>query len=89
MAKFIQIGLLINTDKDPEPEIHVTPVDSRIPDRAGNLIETGVAFADLSDAVPGSGKYEVDTKVDFPIKLFGKTFMVKYPVRVTLDVVDK
>lgn len=89
MAKFLQIGLQINTDNDPEPEVDVTPVDSKVPDKAGNAIATGVAIADLSDAVPGSGEYEVDTKLDIPIKLFGKTFKVKYPVRVTVAVVDK
>lgn len=89
MAKYIQIGLQINTDSDPEPEVQITPVDSKLPEQAGNALATGIALADLSDAVPGSGKYEVDTKLDIPIKLFGKLFRVKYPVRVTVEVVHK
>lgn len=89
MSKFLQIGIQINTDNDPEPEIVTTPVDSKVSDKAGNAIATGVAIADLTDAVPGSGRFEVDTKLDVPIKFLGKTFRVKYPVRVTVDVVDK
>lgn len=89
MAKHLQIGIQVNTDKDPEPEVNVTPVDSAIPDVAGSAIETGILLADLNDAQPGSGKYEADAKLNLPIKVFGRTFYVNYPVRITVSVVDK
>lgn len=89
MARHLQISLLLNTDSDPEPEVNVTPVDAPIPTQAANAIETGIMLSDLSDAVPGSGKFEVDTRIKLPVKIFGFTFMVNYPVRVVVDTVEK
>jgi hypothetical protein len=89
MAKHLQIGIQINTDADPEPEVNVTPVDTTVVSKAADGLETAILLADLNDAVPGSGVYEVDTKIAFPIRLFGRTFTFNYPARVTVKVVDK
>lgn len=89
MSKHLQISLQANLDSDPEPEINLTPVDTAIGDGLASSLEEAIVIADLSDADPLSGALEVDTKVDYPLKIMGRTFYIKLPVRLKLKLVDK
>lgn len=64
MAKkyYVQIGIELNTDKDPEPEIRVTPVDREVPKHIYDKVKEVVDFLDTFDAQPG------DSEADFPFK---------------------
>jgi hypothetical protein len=73
----LQVGLTVNTDKDPEPEVRVTPVDILVP--AGKEIEVQLALgvlnglmesAGLHDPTPNDGELNTpETRVRIPINI--------------------
>lgn len=90
MAKYLQVSLVSNLDKDPEPEINVTPVDQKIPGNVADGFESAIMLADMADLNPGNNQLEVQTKINVPVmKLFGKEIKVALPVTVVLKVVEK
>ena len=89
MAKHLQLSLEANLDSDPDPEVKVTPLDQKVAGKLATTLEQSIAVGDLMDASPGDGKLQYPTRIKLPIKLFGRTFTVDYPVTIVLDVVDK
>ena len=77
MKHKIQIGIELNTDNDPEPEISVTPVDLEVPENIYAAAKTLQDYFDMVDDNPGDGKAEVPVNTRIPtIKIFGKTLSV-------------
>lgn len=87
--KHLQISFQINTDSDPEPEINVTPIDTTLPGNLAGSLEEVINIADLADSNPGDGKFEYSTRIKLPIKIFGITLNINYPITLVIDVVDK
>lgn len=70
----LQIGIEINSDADPAPEIRVTPVDVEVPENVAQAAKVLAAYFDMGDAQPGDGEADFPMKAKIPIKfLFIKT----------------
>lgn len=69
---FLQIGIELNTDKDPEPEIRVTPVDREVPKDIFDKVKEVVDFLDNFDPQPHDGEADLPVKQKIAIaKFFG------------------
>lgn len=87
----LQISLEFNTDNDPEYEIHVTPVDLKIPEEAAKYIQKGIQMADMVDAEPGDDALQIPAKFKVPtkIRIFGKNIDFTVDAQVEVKVVAK
>jgi hypothetical protein len=98
MANFLQVSLSANLDSDAEPEINVTPVDQKISDQVGDVLESVISLADLTDMNPRNGQFEVPSKLKIPVKqilgkslgrFFSDAHAITLPVVVTMKIVEK
>lgn len=90
MAYYLQISLQVNTNQGPKPDINLTPVDVKMPEEVASVMQTWIILADLTDAAPESGKYEIAFTLEIPvIRMFRKTFRMRFPALAVIAVVSK
>lgn len=89
MPHHLQIGVQIDANNDGNYEVNVTPLDSDISDNSATILEQTINVADLMDAIPGDHVLEFPTKVKLPIKVFGFTLNINYPLMISVRVVDR
>lgn len=65
----LQLGFEVNTDKDPEYEIRITPVDIELPPHIALAAKAVEAYLDSLDAHPGDGEADIAVKKKIPVKI--------------------
>jgi hypothetical protein len=74
MARKIQIGIELNTDKDPEMEVRFTSPDIEVPDNVADAAKTLQDYFDLQDVQPGDGEADIKLPRRIPVNfLFIRT----------------
>lgn len=83
MAKKLQIALKADTDKNGSYDVNVTPVDIEINEATALALESAIAVADVNDAIPGNGEFEVKQAIKAPVKI--NLFITSLKTNVNID----
>lgn len=65
----LRIDLSFDADRDGKPEFVAKPVFLPLSDQAATLLGQGIALADLFDAKPGDGRFQVDAEGRIPVRI--------------------